>query len=165
MCTPTEQPYADVELFDDLGINAEDLLIRYLRSPWQIKRHESGDWKISPQAFKQKGSTSIDLACLLERDGHTQLHRLGRMPDIYAAIVVSAAAARRHANGAAWTPKPLIPDEPGAAGEPNPYHGEVIGPVSSPASRELLQVSVEIAGVRPDGQPYSHPGALPKIVF
>lgn len=160
MCTPTKQPYADVEIVDDPGIEDTDLLIRYLRSPWQIKQRATGEWKISPQAFKEKRSTSIDIACLIERDTYPILHRLGRMPDTYAAIAVQAVAARIHANGAAWTPKPRIPDKPGTAGEPNPYHGEVIGPISSDASRQLLKLSKELAAVRSDGLPYPHPDVI-----
>lgn len=69
---------------------------------------------------------SIDLECLLVKNGKKSDSRFGTLRDTLAMGVVTADDARSFARGVAWTPKPLDETKEGAAREPNPEHGEII---------------------------------------
>ena len=148
MCTPTAQDYYSPHRVDDPGIGATDRLLRHCRVPVQIvPRKANGTTvglKISDQAFKAKKGEpgiSVDHECLLVAAGKTWHDRYGLMPNTYAMIAVTAGEARAHSPGVAWTPKPADPDLTGAASLENPYHGEIIAPMSNAQVRALFALA------------------------
>lgn len=148
MCEPDEQDYRSSVRSDDPKIGANDLLYRHCRSPVQVvpvKREgkEIGA-KISDQAFKGKSGEagiSIDHGCLLRRAGLTWSNRYGLMPNTFAMLSVTAAQARAQSGGVAWTPKPSEPELDGFAALPNPFHGEIILPMTNRQVRDLFAVA------------------------
>lgn len=150
MCNPDAQDYDSDERKDDKGIGDGDRLIRHCRTPIQVVPCALNGQRISSQAFRPgKGEkhVSVDLECLLNRDGYHADHRYGAMPNTFALGAITAASARQYANGAAWTPKPEHTGLAGAAGAANPYHGEVIGPISK---RDLQDLAEAMTLIRDD---------------
>ncbi|QCB43006.1 hypothetical protein E5673_12905 [Sphingomonas sp. PAMC26645] len=145
MCTPVRQDYLSDERFDDNEIGNDDRLLRHCRTPIQIVKCPINGYRLSSQAFRPgKGEThvSVDLECLLLKDGLEADARYGAMPNTFALAAVTAGAAREHAQGAAWTPKPEMVGLPGAAGDENIYHGEIIGPMTKRNYQDLAETIV-----------------------
>ncbi|MBY0394838.1 MAG: hypothetical protein K2Q27_16420 [Novosphingobium sp.] len=156
MLAVVAQDYHGTNRTDDPAIVDDSRLLRHCRTPVQIVRCEINGFKVSDQAFKLKSGdvgASVDLECLLLQDGLPPDHRFGVMPNTYALIAISAKSAREFASGAAWTPKPLEPDLIGAAREANPWHGEIIGPITNSASRSLASSATTIRRVPIDQYP------------
>lgn len=141
MCTPTAQDYFSSSRVDDLGIGPADRLLRHCRPPVQVVPCKLQGQKLSDQIFRKKPSdvgVSVDLECLLHKEGRTWEDRFGAMPNTQAMVAVAAAEVRRAKGGAAWTPKPAEPDlAPQEAAKPNPYHAEIIGDISRADGRAL----------------------------
>lgn len=148
MCEPTAQNYSSDARYDDVGIGDADRLLRHCRSPVQVVPCPVNGRRISSQAFKAaKGEkhVSIDLECLLAQDGLPPDARYGLMPSTHALAAITAAQARALGQGVAWTPKPADTAAVGAAGLANPYHGEVLGPLTK---RALVELSEDLVLVR-----------------
>lgn len=146
MCNPSAQDYFATERSDDLGLPDDARLIRHCRTPVQIVPDGGGGFRVSSQAFLPKPrepGTSVDVECLLQKDGHPPDHRYGLMPNTLAMLAITAGQARAVANGACWTPKPKEPGLVGAAAEENPWHGEVLG-VTAKASRALASSALVV---------------------
>ncbi|QUT05190.1 hypothetical protein KFK14_19665 [Sphingobium phenoxybenzoativorans] len=129
MCDPTSQDYFSHVRSDDLGIQDEHNLIRHCKTPYQVVPCPINGLKVSSQAFttrKEDPGVSIDIECLLHKAGLPSDARFGEMPGTVAMVAVAAKVARSAALGAAWTPKPEVPELSDAQGAANPYHGEVI---------------------------------------
>ncbi len=136
------QEYESSEREDDPGIKAGDRLLRHCRTPFQIVPDAVNGHRLSSQAFmtkKDEVGASVDLEELLKEDGLPSDHRFGSIPATVALIAVTAGQARENANGVAWTPKSEDPSAIGAARDANPWHGEIIGPISRSASRRLAE--------------------------
>jgi hypothetical protein len=147
------QDYYSDEREDDPGIKAGDRLLRHCRTPFQIVPDAVHGHRLSSQAFINKrgeAGTSVDLEELLKEDGLPSDHRFGLLPNTLALVAVTAADARTHAHGAAWTPKLEDPDAIGAAKAANPWHGEIIGPIARSASRQLAANSQMVRLELPD---------------
>jgi hypothetical protein len=97
--------------------------------------------KLSDQIFRKKPTdvgVSVDLECLLHREGRTWEDRFGTMPNTLAIVAVAAGEVRQAKGGAAWTPKPAQPElAPQEAAKSNPYHAEIIGDISRADGRAL----------------------------
>lgn len=146
MCAPTAQDYHSAERFDDHDISGNDRLLRHCRTPVQVVPCPVNGRRVSSQAFKPgRGEvhTSVDLECLLLRDGLPSDARYGLMPNTYALIAVTADHAREIAGGVAWTPKPHGDGE-GAAGSANPYHGEILAPLKDAQCRKLASAAAMV---------------------
>jgi len=144
MCNPTAQDYHSPNRADDLGIGDEHQLLRHCCPPVQIVPCPINGQKISDQAFKGKktdAGLSVELECLLSKDDLDWQDRYGAMPGSLALLAVSAADARANSAGVAWTPKPQE-DLNGYAGQANPYHGEIIHPMTGQQSRALFRRAV-----------------------
>ena len=152
MCNPTAQAYYSTERTDDPQISNDSRLFRHLCIPVQIVTTSNGK-KISDQAFKARradAGTSVDLECLLLNDGLGEVDRRGLMPNSYALAAISVQTARSFSGGVAWTPKPEEPENEGFSALENPYHGEIIKPMTNrhvrdlAANAELLWVAEEM---------------------
>ena len=146
MCSPEAQDYHSDARVDDPKIIGASRLLRHCRTPVQVVPCPVNGQKVSDRAFvgkKGEAGVSIDLECLLIKDGHPPTHRFGAMPNTYAMIAVTADVARANSAGVAWTPKPEE-DLPGAAGAANPYHGEIITPISGGQARAIHRASETI---------------------
>jgi hypothetical protein len=141
MCDPVKQDYHSKDRFDDSKIDADDRLLRHLCIPVQIMTdQQTGQRRISSQAFtirKTDLGASVDLECLLKKCSMTEVERRGLLPDSYGLVAISAGNVRMQTLGVAWTPKPSEPELSEFAAKPNPFHGEIIGPISKATSREL----------------------------
>lgn len=160
MCLPTAQPYAAQTLVDDTGIDGAHRLHRHCRTPVQVVSDGKGGWKLSDRAFVHRAEdagTSVELECLLASDGLTAEDRVGQLPNTFAVVAVTVDAAREHARGAAWTPKPedLSATYP-AQRASNEYHGDIIGPINRGTSRQLAKTQVMLIDIPPDGTPFGH---------
>lgn len=140
MCEPERQDYHGVDRFDDLAIGNDDKLLRHLRIPVQVVPAHNG-YRLSDRAFvsrKSETGTSVDLECLLLIDGLSSSDRRGAMPGSKALASVTVEHARTFSAGVAWTPKPEEPElEHEFARAANPYHGEIINPMSGKQARDL----------------------------
>ena len=143
MCDPVAQDYHGDARFDDLRIADQDRMLRHCRTPVQIVPCAINGKKVSDRAFcikKGEVGASTDIECLLAKDGFPPEHRYGLMPNTFALIAVNAADARDLAGGVAWTPKPEERHLEGdAARAPNPWHGEIVGPITNSSSREFVR--------------------------
>jgi hypothetical protein len=140
MCDPVEQDYHSLVRFDDPKIDADDRLLRHLCIPVQIVTDQTGQRKISSQAFtirKTEPGASVDLECLLKKCSMTEVERRGLLPNSYGLVAISAGNVRMQTPGVAWTPKPSEPELGEFAAKPNPFHGEIIGPIGKATSRDL----------------------------
>lgn len=141
MCEPTAQDYFSRDREDDPAIGDADRLLRSCRLPVQIVPNKAGGYKISDQVFRKKPNeqgASVDLECLLLKEGKTFEDRFGKMPGTLAMAAIAAEDVRRVNGGVAWTPKPEEPHlAPDLAAEENPYHGEIIGEISRADGRAL----------------------------
>jgi len=147
MCDPTPQDYFSNHRTDDLGIGPQDRLLRHCTTPVQVVPCPLNGRKISDQAFKPKKSdvgVSVDLECLLAKDGHTWEDRFGVMPNAVGMIAVTVASARTHSAGVAYTPKPAQAELDGYLQKPNPYHGEIILPMTNSQRRDLFRSAVQL---------------------
>jgi len=146
MCTPTAQDYFSHVRHDDPGIGATDRLLRNCRQPVQIVPCKVAGLKISDQIFRKKPNepgVSVDLECLLQKEGLSWEHQYGAQPDTLAMVAVTAQQARHVSAGVAHTPKPEQPElAPRASSRANPYHGEIIGDISRSNGRELSRQAV-----------------------
>lgn len=143
MCDPVEQDFHSTDRFDDESIASCDRLLRHLCIPVQVIPTGEG-YRLSDQAFKPRRAdpgASVDIECLLLKDGQSHEDRHGRQPNSYALVEITAGEARPHSGGVAWTPKPEEPELEGFAREPNPYHGEIIKPISNAAFREMAALA------------------------
>jgi hypothetical protein len=141
------QDYFGLSRTDDLAITAKERLLRHCRSPVQIVPCEINGRKISDQAFKMKPSEpglSVDLEQLLLNQGLPTTYRYRAMPNTFAMLAVTADDARRCAGGVAWTPKPAEPLLNTASATANPYHGEIIKPMTSKSARDLYYRSTVV---------------------
>ncbi|WP_287002305.1 hypothetical protein [Sphingobium sp.] len=150
MCNPDPQPYHSNHRYNDPKIEDESRLLRHCRTPVQIVSCEINGKKISDRAFagkKSEAGLSVDLNCLLEKDGKGSSHRFGKLPNTYAILSVTAAEARANSAGVAYTPKPEEPELEGAAREANPYHGEIIHPMTGAQARALFRASTTVHSI------------------
>ena len=150
MCNPTAQAYHGIERTDDADIADGDRVLRHIRTVVQLSSVRRDGIVIgrtvSDQAFKPRRDepgVSVDLECLLNKENLTWEARYGVMPDTVAMIAVSAADARLHGRGVAWTPKPEEPNLAGFQAEANPYHGEILTPLA-PADFRALRAKAQI---------------------
>jgi hypothetical protein len=140
MCNPVRQDYHSMDRFDDPQIGEDDRLLRHLCIPVQIVRDQAGQLRISSQAFtirRSEPGASVDIECLLTKSSMTEVECRGHLPNSYGLVAISAGNARMQTPGVAWTPKPAEPELSEFAAKPNPFHGEIIGPIGKATSREL----------------------------
>ena len=152
MCNPVPQDYFGETRFDDKLIPDEGLVYRHCRAPVQVVPKADGGLKISDQEFKGKktdAGVSVDLGCLLENAAVDPLSRFGVMPNTHAMLAVSVGDARTQSAGVAWTPKPEELEKPGAAGAANPYHGEILHPMTGGQARALYRTAVTVHSTLP----------------
>jgi hypothetical protein len=142
MVEPIEQDYYGDNHHDDPRIDSASKLARHCRTPVQIVPCQINGWKISDQAFVQKGGVSVDLECILSRQNLPLDHRYGLMQNTKAMISVTAGQARAAGGGVAWTPKPYDADAVGTNREENLFHGEIIGRLSGKNRRDLASIAV-----------------------
>jgi len=146
MCSPRPQEYFGSVRTDDLGIGANDNLLRACRAPVQIVPCKVRGQKISDQVFRKKSTdagASVDLECKLIEDGIDWSARFDVMPNTVAMVSITAGQVRAVSGGAAWTPKPEQPELEGlASAAANPYHGEVIGEISRADGRTLSRAAI-----------------------
>ena len=150
MCDPVEQDFHSRDRVDDPKIGSSDMLLRHLCMPAQIAETNDG-LRISSQAFRPKKGepgTSIDHECLLIKNGMTAADRAGLMPNSYGMVGILAHTAREHSGGVAWTPKPEEPKLGSFASKPNPFHGEIITPISK-ANFRSMAAKADLLWVKP----------------
>lgn len=150
MCNPVEQDFHSTDRVDDPNIGSNDMLLRHLCIPVQIAQTNDG-FRISSQAFKPKRGepgTSIDHECLLIKNGMTFADRAGLMPNSYGMVGILAQTAREHSGGIVWTPKPEEPELESFASKANPFHGEIITPISN-ANLRSMAAKADLLWVKP----------------
>lgn len=158
MCNPVAQEYGSLSLCDDPAIGSMDRVIRYCRTPAQIVPDGKGGMRLSDRAFAHKpqhGGTSVDLECLMLRDGVDPLRNVGLLPNTFAVVALSAGDIRSVAQGVAYTPKHRDDSAVGYAREPNAYHADIIGPITSSISKKLLKHCSIVIPIRDDLLPLS----------
>lgn len=146
MTKPVAQDYYGDTGFDDQAIQNDDIVYRYLRTPVQVTPCEKNGLKISDQAFKGKKTdrgVSIDIKSLMDNDGVSWHNRYGILPNTHALMSVKVKDARAYSNGVAWTPKPI--ENSGRASDPeNPYHGEILHPMTPAQARALQRTAITL---------------------
>lgn len=139
MCDPVRQVFHSDQRADDPRIAADDRLLRHVTVPYGV--HEKhGKLKLSDQALKPRKSDpgiSVDLECLLLKEGLNERDRRGLHPNAHALGAIAAGDARQHSGGVAWTPKPEEPELTSYARAENDFHGEIIRPLEPKSYREL----------------------------
>lgn len=139
MCNPTAQDYHSNHRVDDVEICDDDRLLRHLCLPVHI-REVNGALRVSDQAFtfrKDDVGVSVDLECLLLKDGLSERDRRGKMHNAHGLLAINAGVVREFGQGVAWTPKPEETGLQGFAALPNPYHGEIFGRLARSETRKV----------------------------